>query len=437
MGPGGRAPVPLSACAPRFPRARLRAAQRPGTAGCAPKAGWGQAVASPTDPREALVPHGPHLDGEEGRPANDVHRDDDEGHLDGADLGAGDGFDVADTRGEQQPPSRATTTTCPPPATRCCRLPRARLAPGVAPDAVADEAVADDEDEDRRDEDAAGDPSDVGAGPPGHDEVRPAVVDLRAALHFAEGEDEILRGAEQQAQRPGRRDHPVRALGGLLQRLQRVADGDVAVGGHGYQHVRRGEHAEDLQVLDDAAEPVGAVEAVGHLPAELGQHLEEGHHQVGQAEVADEEVHAGRLARRAPQGQQHAAVPHHRHREGDGQHRYLQLRQLLVPPEGVPAPQAAVRRPRPRLGTGAAAAAGLCCPPPAAIPGPGHSPGGAGAARQAHEGLRGGARPGPAPGRPLARLSRSGAPEGRAGCLYLPRRREARRGEREPVAAHA
>lgn len=330
---------------------------------------WGRAAESPTDPGEALVPDGPHLDGEEGRPANDVHRDDDEGHLDGADLGAGDGFDVADTRGEQQPPSRATIITCPPPATRCCRLPRARLSSDVAPDAVADEAVADDEDEDRRDEDAAGDPSDVGAGPPGHDEVRPAVVDLRAALHFAEGEDEVLRGAEQQAERPGRRDHPVRALGGLLQRLQRVADGDVAVGGHGHQHVRRGEHAEDLQVLDDAAEPVGAVEAVGHLPAELGQHLEEGHHQVGQAEVADEEVHAGRLARRAPQRQQHAAVPHHRHREGDGQHRDLQLRQLLVPPEGVPAAQAAVRRPRPRLGTGAAAAAGLRRPPPAAIPG--------------------------------------------------------------------
>lgn len=55
---------------------------------------------SPTDPGEALVPDGPHLDGEEGSPADDVRRDDDEGHLDGADLGAGDGLDAADTGGE-------------------------------------------------------------------------------------------------------------------------------------------------------------------------------------------------------------------------------------------------------------------------------------------------------------------------------------------------
>lgn len=279
---------------------------------------------------------------------------------------------------------------------------------------VANEAVAGDEDEDGRDENTAGDPGDIGAGPPGHDEVRPAVVDLRATLYLAEGEDEVLRGAEQQAERPGRRDHPVGALGGLLQRLQRVADGDVAVGGHGHQHVRRGEHAEDLQVLDDAAETVGAVEAVGHLPAELGQHLEEGHHQVGQAEVADEQVHAGRLARRAPQGQQHAAVAHHSHGEGDGQHGDLQLRQLLVPPEGVPAAQAAVRRPRPRLGAGAAAAAAdLRRPPPAAVPGRGRRPGGAGSAGEAHGG---GCAAGPGPSARLpplpaaSPLRRCGAP---------------------------
>lgn len=265
---------------------------------------------APTDPGEALVPDGPHLDGEEGRPADDVGRDDDEGHLDGADLGAGDGFDSADAGGEEQPPSRAAAR----------RLPGARSAAGAAPNAKADEAVAGGEDEHGSHEDAAGDPGDVGAGPPGHDEVSPAVVDPRAALHLAEAEDEVLRGAEQQAERPGGRNHRVGALGGLLQRLQRVAHGDVTVGGHGYQHVRRGEHAEHLQVLDDATEPVGAVEAVRDLPAELRQHLEEGDHQVGQAEVPDEEVHAGRFARGAPQRQQHAAVPQHRHREGDGQH---------------------------------------------------------------------------------------------------------------------
>lgn len=443
---GVRAPSP-----PPPPRARPRSPPRPagavrGTAAPrgrqadaagGPPRGRGAlpvpagASPSPTDPGEALVPDGPHLDGEEGRPADDVGRDDDEGHLDGADLGAGDGLDAADAGGQQQPPPRAAAR--PPPAAR--RPPRARLAPDVAPDAVADEAIAGDEDEDGRDEDAAGDPGDVGAGPPGHDEVGPAVVDLRAALHLAEGEDEVLRGAEQQAERPGRRDHPVGALGGLLQRLQRVADGDVAVGRHGHQHVRRGEHAEDLQVLDDAAEPVGAVEAMGHLPAELGQHLEEGHHQVGQAEVADEEVHAGRLAGRAPQGQQHAAVAHHRHGEGDGQHGDLQLRQLLVPPEGVPAAQAAVGRPRPRLGAGAAAAAaaGLRRPPPAAVPGRGGRPGGAGAAGEAHGGGCA-AGPGPTPdprppARPPAasRLRRRGAP-GRS-PLSPAAGGEARRGE--------
>lgn len=455
---GGSVLVPLSPSAPisptlgsglrTAPRRRLRLSPRrtprsdsaaggkrrralPVLAGASP---------SPTDPWEALVPDGPHLDGEEGRPADDVRRDDDEGHLDGADLGARDGLDAADTGGEQQPPPRAATAR-PPPAARC-HLPRARLASDVAPDVVADEAVAGDEDEDGRDEDAAGDPGDVGSGPPGHDEVRPAVVYLRAALYLAEGEDEVLRGAEQQAERPGRRDHPVGALGGLLQRLQRVADGDVAVGGHGHQHVRRREHAEDLQVLDDATEPVGAVEAVGHLPAELGQHLEEGHHQVGEAEVPDEEVHAGRLAGRAPQGQQHAAVAHHRHGEGDRQHGDLQLRQLLVPPERVPAVQAAVGRPRPRLGAGAAAAAGLRLPPPAAVPGRGRRPGGACAAGEAHGGGcaagPGPVRPGPTSARPLGRRRRLPVPAAQSAGpgAFIPRRgRRGEGGAPVPVAA--
>ncbi|TNN67392.1 hypothetical protein EYF80_022337 [Liparis tanakae] len=112
--------------------------------------------------------------------------------------------------------------------------------------------------------------------------------------------------------------------------IHRVADGDVAVQGHHHHHVGGREHAHHLEVLDDPAEEVGAVEAEGDLPAELRQHLEEGDHQVRQAEVFDEEVHPGHLLLGVVHRQQDAHVADHGHHEGDGQHHDLDLSHLLV-----------------------------------------------------------------------------------------------------------
>lgn len=46
--------------------------------------------------RGILVPHRPHLDAEEGRPAGDVGQHNDKAHLHGSDLGPRDGADTAD-----------------------------------------------------------------------------------------------------------------------------------------------------------------------------------------------------------------------------------------------------------------------------------------------------------------------------------------------------
>lgn len=200
---------------------------------------------------------------------------------------------------------------------------------------MADEAVAQREDNHWHEEDAHGDPGDVCPCAPGLDEVCPAVVHLRAVLDLAQGEDEILRGAEHQAAHPRGHDHDVGALGGLLEGFQRVADGDVAVQGHHHHHVSGGEHPHHLEVLDDPAEEVRAVEAESDLPAELWQHLEEGDHQVREAEVSDEKVHPRHLLLGVVHGQQDADVPHHGHHKGDAQHQNLDLGDLLISGERV------------------------------------------------------------------------------------------------------
>lgn len=156
---------------------------------------------------------------------------------------------------------------------------------------MTNEPVAHHENSNRHQEDAHGDPGDIRLGPPRFDEVRPAVVNLRAVLDLAQGEDEILRGAERQAAHPGGDDHDIGALAGLLESFQRVTDGDVTVEGHHYHHVGGREHSHHLEVFNYSAEKVRTVESERDLPAELREHLEEGDHQVSQAEVLDEKVH--------------------------------------------------------------------------------------------------------------------------------------------------
>lgn len=69
-------------------------------------------------------------------------------------------------------------------------------------------------------------------------------------------------------------------------------------------------------MLDNPAKKVRSVKPEGDLPAELWKDLEESHHQVREAQVLDEQVHAGALLLGVAHGQQHAQISDHRHEEG-------------------------------------------------------------------------------------------------------------------------
>lgn len=209
------------------------------------------------------------------------------------------------------------------------------LALYVFPDSLAYEPVADHENDDRDEEDAHGDPCDVGSYAPRLDEVSPAVINIRAVLDLAQGEDEVLRCAQQQAAQPSGPDHDVCALGGLLKGLQRVTYGDVSIQSHHHHHIGGREHPQDLEMLDDPAEEVRSVESKGDLPAQLWEDLKESHHQIRKTQVLDKQVHARALLLGVAHRQQHAQVPDHGYEEGDAQNRDLYFGHLFVPPERV------------------------------------------------------------------------------------------------------
>ena len=140
-----------------------------------------------------------------------------------------------------------------------------------------------------------------------------------------------MREAEDGSQQPRSCNERVGGPAGLLEAAQGVTNGQVAVKRHGQQHVGGGEHAEHLQVLDGPAEGVGALEAVGDVPQQLGQHLEERHAQVRQGQVQHEQVHAGALAAGLPHRQQHSQVAPCRQHQDSGQDADLHLGQLLIP----------------------------------------------------------------------------------------------------------
>lgn len=146
-----------------------------------------------------------------------------------------------------------------------------------------------------------GDPGDVGAEAPGLGKAGPAVEDTAAVSHVTLGEDEELGQAEEKREGPGHQHWPVPASSASMAVCQHgAADGAVAVQRHGQDHVGGGIHAHHLQVLDSPAQGIGPTEAVGGVPGQLGQHLEQSHGQVGQAQVADEDVHGRPAAPPAP-----------------------------------------------------------------------------------------------------------------------------------------
>ncbi|TRY57865.1 hypothetical protein DNTS_017661 [Danionella cerebrum] len=175
------------------------------------------------------------------------------------------------------------------------------------PPAAAGESVDQDDDERHLDslEHCIGDPSGAGAPVPVaalqsfplHVEVDPR-ADLQLAVHQdrggqdEHGQDEELRSAERQGHEPRGADGQVPAERPAEERHHGSADGMIAVYGHGHDHVRGGEHADHLQILDRPAHRVGASEAVRNLHGELRQHLEEGDHQVRQAQVQEKQLSA-------------------------------------------------------------------------------------------------------------------------------------------------
>lgn len=272
-----------------------------------------------TSPLEIFIPHRPHLYDEKRRPAKDVRQNYHKSHFNSPQLGSWYSCDAADGILSYESVFGSGAGR-----------PFPFLEFDVFPYGVTNEPVAHHENNHRHQEDAHGDPGDIRLGPPRLDEVRPAIVNLRATLDLAQGEDEILRGAERQAAHPGGDDHDIGALAGLLESFQRVTDGDVTVEGHHYHHVGGREHSHHLEVFNYSAEKVGTVETERDLPAQLREHLEEGDHQVSQAEVLDEKVHPWYLLLGVVHGQQDAHVPNHSDHEGDAQDHYLDLGNLLV-----------------------------------------------------------------------------------------------------------
>lgn len=142
-----------------------------------------------------------------------------------------------------------------------------------------------------------------------------------------------LRDADQQAQQPGEEDRdPVRSP---VQRPQRLTDGQAPVQGHQQEHVGGSKHPHHLQVLDQPAEEIRPVKPEGDVPDELGQHLEDGHDQVSDAQVLHEEIHAGVLLPGGVDGKQHAQVAGQGEEEDEAEDRHLHLGHLLVPLQGV------------------------------------------------------------------------------------------------------
>lgn len=75
----------------------------------------------------------------------------------------------------------------------------------------------------------------------------------------------------------------------------------MAIDGRGHEHVGAQVRTQGLPEFDEFAEQKAAVESVRYFPGQLGQHAEEGGDQIGDAQVQNEEVHAGEfLTARVP-----------------------------------------------------------------------------------------------------------------------------------------
>lgn len=263
------------------------------------------------------------MDKEKWSPAHNVSQDHNKSHFDSADFGFGDEPDAADARQWM----------------RVFRRPRGErqevLPPGfhvdVLPNFKAYQAIADAQNRHGKDVNAETHPRDVGFGAPRLHEVPPAVI--HAVPHFPKREDVDLRGAEDQAEDP-RRDH-AKPVFPLVDWAQRLADRQAPVNWHQDQHVGGREHPHDLEVLDQPAEEVGSVEAERDVPDQLRQDLKDRDHQVRDAQVLHEVVHAGLAVLGGVDGPQDAQVARQSEQEHQDQHGHLHFGHFLVPLQGV------------------------------------------------------------------------------------------------------
>ena len=265
------------------------------------------------------VPHRPQLHGEERRPADDVCEHDDHGHLHGLRPGFGHPGHAAGPGGQRLGGQRL--------AGRLSDVLRLHVEVGVQ--GAADAHLAHDHRENGQHEDHQSGPGHVGSRSPRLDELRPAVVHTGSDLH--PGEDEHLREAAEERDAPGGAHRTVPARPAPLERHHGVADGLISVYRHRHYHVRGGKHPHHLQVLHCATQYVWTNESVRDVPHELRTHLEEGDHQVCDAQVENEDAHPGELLPALPQHQQEPDVQDPRSDEDDGQKNYFHLSQALVP----------------------------------------------------------------------------------------------------------
>lgn len=261
-----------------------------------------------------VVPDGPELHGEERRPADDVGHHDDHGHLHSLHPGFGHASHGAGPGGQRLAHRHPVVV---------------RLHAEVEVNGAADAHLAHGHGENRQDENHQSGPADVGSQSPRLDELRPAVVHPRSHLHS--GEDEDLREAADQRDAPRRAHRRVAARAAPLERHHGFADGLIAIDRHHHDHVRGRKHPDNLQVLHQTAQHIWTDEAVGDVPQQLRAHLEEGNHQVGHAQVEDEDAHPGELLPPPPQHHEDAEVQDSRSDEDDGEEGDFHLSQTLIP----------------------------------------------------------------------------------------------------------
>lgn len=261
-----------------------------------------------------VVPDGPELHGEERRPADDVSHHNHHGHFHSLHPGFGH-------------PSHGTGPGGKRPADRLSVV--LRLHVEVEVHGAADAHLAHGHRENRQDENHQSCPAHVGSQSPRLDELRPAVVHPRS--HLDSREDEDLREAADERDAPGGAHRTVAACAAPLEGHHRIADGLISINRHHHDHVSGCKHADNLQVLHHAAQHIRPDESIGDVPHELRANLEESDHQIGHAEVEDEDAHPGKLLPPLPQQEEDPEVQDPCRDEDDGEEGYFHLSQTLIP----------------------------------------------------------------------------------------------------------